>query len=388
MRLLQALRHDGEARIVGGAVRDVLLSRTIGDIDLATTLLPQKVIEVLGKHGIKTVPTGLAHGTITAVIDRLGYEITTLRTDIETDGRHARVAFTDDWKADASRRDFTFNALYVDGDGTLYDFFDGIQDAAEGRVHFIGSAEDRIHEDVLRILRFFRFYAWFGRDAPDDDALKACKKYAHLLSRLSAERVAHEVLKLLQSPHPLSSWKLLVDKKILDAFLPEATDVDRLSRLLAQEQRHGEPQAPIVRLAALLPTTKESAQATVSRLKLSNVDGNFLITLANLQKEFSGNVEVSDLRRLLYRNSAGACRAAAFLGSENGASLSTTLTVINAWENPLFPLKGQDIMKLGISTGSRVGEILKSVEEWWVESDFRASRAECLSHAETLLHAR
>ena len=254
-RILDAIKAGGgEARVVGGAVRDALVGRTPGEIDLAVNLPPEKTAELLTKTGLKVVPTGIAHGTITAVSDHRGFEITTLRRDVETDGRRAKVAFTDDWQADAARRDFTINALYADADGRLYDYFGGRADIAAGHVRFIGDAAARIKEDVLRILRFFRFAAWFGRGAFDAESLAACREWTGLLPKLSAERIAKEILKMARAaPKPAPIWQAMIENGILEPILPEAKNVARLDSFARYRTplRYGACAAdPLCRIAA------------------------------------------------------------------------------------------------------------------------------------------
>jgi poly(A) polymerase len=375
-RLLSALRE--EARIVGGAVRDALLGLKVGDIDLATPLPPEQVMEILAKAGIKTKPTGLAHGTITAVLDRTGYEITTLRRDVETDGRHAQVAFTDNWREDAARRDFTFNALYVDAEGTLTDYFNGAEDAKEGRVKFIGDARARIREDVLRILRFFRFTAFFGKGDADPEALAACRELAPLIPTLSAERIAHEFTKLLTAKNPLPALRLMQDTGVTQHFLPEARDLSRLQALLETEKQTGTSPMPFVRLAALLPQDEPAALTVAKRLKLSNRDTETLGMLAKLPNLMRGNLDPPSLHRMMYLYGAENCRAATLLIC---GDISEALSTISAWKIPVFPLKGEDLVKLGFPQGPQIGKILRAVEAWWISRDFTPTRAECLEQA-------
>jgi poly(A) polymerase len=333
-------------------------------------------MEILARQGVKTVPTGLAHGTVTAVVDHAGYEITTLRRDVATDGRHAQVAFTDDWRADAARRDFTFNALYLDAEGRLYDYFGGADDAASGHVRFIGDARARIAEDVLRILRFFRFYAWFGKGGADAEGLAACRELAHLMPRLSAERVARETLKLLAAENPLPAWSLMCESGVAASFMPEARDLGRLQALLENEKRHREKPSALLRFAALLPEDEAVAASVAARLRLSRRDGEALGALAKLPGLLRGVSDAAGLRRLLYVYGAENCRAAAFLA---GVRIAESLAVIGAWENPVFPLKGEDLVKRGVAAGPRVGEILRELEKEWIDGDFRAGREACLA---------
>ena len=367
-----------QGRVVGGAVRDIIAGRKIGDIDIATPLPPDQVMATLAAQNIKSIPTGIAHGTVTAVTNRKGYEITTLRRDVQTDGRHATVAFTNDWQEDAARRDFTFNALYLDADGTISDFFGGVEDAQAGRVRFIGDAQARIKEDVLRILRFFRFFAHFGKSEPDKTALDACRELASLIPRLSFERIAHEIEKLLRAENPLPSLHLMQECGVTAQFLPEAKDLARLESLLETEKKYRTPTGPWVRLAALLPQDDKAATAVATRLKISNRDEETLVTLAKLPALLKGNLAPAALRRLIYQFGAEYSLYAIFL---NGEQIAESLSVIVAWENPVFPIKGEDLLKLAMKAGPQMGEVLRRVEEWWVEKDFKPDRTACLAKA-------
>jgi poly(A) polymerase len=382
--IMDALRAaGGEARVVGGAVRDAVMGRAIGDIDLAANLPPERVMDILAARHIRSVPTGLAHGTVTAVIDHAGYEITSLRRDVETDGRHAQIAYTDDWQTDAARRDFTFNALYLDADGKLYDYFGGASDAATGQVRFIGDARARIREDVLRILRFFRFHAWIGRGDANPQALEACAELAGLIPHLSAQRVARELLKLLGAPHPWKAWQLMFANGIARFILPECIDGAGYLDLLRNEEEQGQRQPALARLAALLPRDETIAEAVAARLKFSNRDASGLTTLAKLPALLDSQLaNPTDLRRVLYEYGVPPVRSALFLiGGHSREQIEATLGVIDAWENPVFPIRGEDIVQLGVPMGPRVGEILRSVEQWWIAGDFRAERDICLAQA-------
>lgn len=383
-RILDAIKAGGgEARVVGGCVRDALLGRVVGDVDLAVNLPPENVVDLLSKAGLKTVPTGIDHGTITAVADHKGYEITTLRHDVETDGRRAKVAFTDDWQADAARRDFTFNALYADADGKLYDYFDGRSDLEAGHVRFIGNARERIREDVLRILRFFRFYAWFGRGDPDKEGLAACRELAELIPRLSVERIWREVVKLLAAGNPVPAWKLMDEQGVLQRFLPEAGNVQRLEVLIAVGRKYEEPTSSLLRLAALLPQDKEIAPRLAARLKLSRREAETMQANIDLQGRMQGRLDPVPLRRNLYAFGAEKLRDAVLLLAADipGLDLEPALAEMAIWKKPVFPLQGADILKLGVAPGPQVGELLRAVEEWWIERDFHPARAECLDEA-------
>lgn len=387
----EALRHlydaiaaaGGEARVVGGAVRDALLGRAVGDIDLATNLPPEKVTAALKAAGIKTVPTGLDHGTLTAVMDHKGYEITTLRRDMETDGRRAKVIFTDNWREDALRRDFTFNALYVDAQGTIYDYGDGQKDLAAGRVRFIGKASERIKEDVLRILRFFRFNAWFGQGAPDAEGLTACRELASLLPQLSVERVWREIIKLLAAPNPAPTWQLMLDHFILPQLIPEADRLDRLQALINVEARYEMSPSALVRFASLLPSSVEAARQVSQHLKLSNREADKLRVLAVLPALLHGKLDPIPLRHVLYTYGTEDVRDAAllFAAENSGVDLDPALTLIADWQKPTFPLQGSDLLKLGFAPGPQMGVVLRALEDWWIARDFRPTRTECLDEA-------
>src|SRR3954447_12514983 len=275
--LLRALRAAGiEARFVGGCVRDALLGHPSADIDLATPARPEDIIAALEKAGIKAVPTGIAHGTVTAVVPPRHFEITTLRRDVETYGRHAKVAFGADWVEHAARRDFTINAIYLDPDGILHDPVGGLADLEARRVRFVGEPAKRIAEDVLRVLRYYRFEARFGGGTGDEEARAACRAAVPLLPKLSAERVASELLRLLAVPNPVPALGMMAEDGVLAAILPEAQRLDRLERLVGLEPECD----PLRRLAALVETDAAGAEAVAERLRLSNAERDRLIGLA------------------------------------------------------------------------------------------------------------
>jgi poly(A) polymerase len=387
-RIMEIARAGGgEVRVVGGAVRDLLLGRVAGEIDFATTLPPEKISELLTKAGLKAVPTGIEFGTVTAVLDGKGYEITTLRHDIETDGRRAKVAFTDDWQGDAARRDFTMNALYVDANGKLYDYFDGQKDLSAGLVRFIGDARARIEEDVLRILRFFRFYAWFGRGVIEAEGFAACRELAHLIPQLSVERVWREIVKLLAADNPLPSWQLLCDAKILDTILPEAKNTAQLKSLIAVETKYETPPSSLRRLAALLSAREISAQNIAQKLKLSKREAASLEHLIGLPARLVGKLDPVPFRRVLFEYGVDVARDAALLcgAAHPESDLEPALAAAAEWIIPIFPMQGEDLLKLGMKPGPAMGVLLKDLEERWIANDFKLSRAECLAAAKEKL---
>jgi poly(A) polymerase len=382
LALLRALTDAGiAARFVGGCVRDALLGRPIADIDLATPAHPEALIAALEKARIKAIPTGIEHGTITAVFDApkppRHFEITTLRRDVETYGRRARVTFDADWAEDAARRDFTINAIYLDPDGTLHDPVGGLADLAAHRVRFVGEPAQRIAEDVLRVLRYYRFEARFGTGAGDPPARAACHAAVALLPKLSAERVAQELLRLLAVPDPLPALRMMAEDGVLAAIVPEATRLDRLQRLLGLEPTPD----PLRRLAALIEVDADGAVALAERLRLSNEQRDRLAGLA-MPWPLDPKADLRAQHLALYRLGAERYRDLALLLAAEGMlaepRLGELLALAAAWKPPRFPLKGRDITALGIPPGKRVGELLAAVRQWWAENDFTADRAACL----------
>ena len=360
--LLDALAADqGFTRYVGGAVRDELLDLPVNDVDLATRLRPQQVMERLDTAGIKVVPTGLEHGTVTAVSHGRPVEVTSLRRDVSTDGRRATVAFTDDWKEDAARRDFTINALSADpATGEIFDYFDGIQDLRARRVRFIGDPIERIAEDHLRILRFFRFHARFGRGDPDRQALEACARRANDLMALSRERIADELLKLLGLADPSATLAVMLERGILAPVLPEVR-LERLASLeslVAAEQTAGIGPAPVRRLAALLPADQQLAERIAARLKLSN----------KARKRLACAV-VQDLgpgaRALAYYEGSECAVDRLLLGGR-----SEDAAAILRWTVPKLPLGGGALIERGVRQGPEVARTLRRIEKSWVEEGF------------------
>lgn len=370
--LLAALDAEGgETRYVGGCVRDTLLGLPVSDVDLATRLPPEEVIKRLKRAGIKAVPTGLAHGTITAVLRDGPVEVTTLRRDVSTDGRRATVAFTEDWQEDAARRDFTMNALSADPvSHQLFDYFGGQDDLAAGRVRFIGDAFQRIAEDHLRILRFFRFHARFGRGLPDDLALQACTARANDLMALSRERIADELLKLLGLPAPVATVELMVASGIFRPVLPEIDQesVERLARLIANEAAVGADPDRLRRLAALIPPDPGIATGIAARLRLSNKATKRLVLAAEWP-----NSPPRDPRRLAYRIGSEGAIDHLLLGE--GEDLHTSLAALADWKRPRLGIGGGDLIAMGVAAGPAVSTLLRAIEEEWAEAGFPENEA-------------
>lgn len=400
-RVMALLNSDGgEARVAGGAVRNALMGLAVADVDIATTLRPEVVVERAKAAGIKAVPTGIEHGTVTLVLDGRGFEVTTLRRDIETNGRHAVVEFGTDWKADAERRDLTINALYADAKGEVIDLVEGLKDIETRTVRFIGDASQRIAEDHLRILRFFRFFAYYGSGRPDADGLRACARAKDMLSSLSAERVWTETKKLLGAPDPSRALLWMRQAGVLTAILPETEKwgIDGIHALVAAERALGWKPEPLLRLAAIVPPDVERMAALAKRLRLSNADA---LKLQQWAATPTPPDEVTDVgfTRLLYRNdrqgmilrlklALASARAAAEgdpVAMRKSARLSQLLSMSEKYVKPSFPLSGADVIAAGIPAGKRVGEILKELEEFWISRNFNPERPELAARLENML---
>lgn len=390
--VVAALTARGAAvRFVGGCVRDALAGRPIKDIDLATPLKPEQVIALLEAAGLKAIPTGLAHGTVTAVAEGKSFEITTLRIDVEPLGRHAKVAFTDDWQADAARRDFTINALSCEPDGRLHDPFGGRADLEAGRIRFVGAARQRIEEDHLRLLRFFRFQAHYGKAPLDAEGLAAATDAAPLLAKLSGERIRAELFTLLGAPDPVVVVGVMIEQKILAAVLPEITDGAALAALLRLET---EPDA-LRRLAALLPPDPALAKGLAERLRLSNAEAARLGALLDLPKDTDW-WEARALRRSVYQRGAATVTDQLLLDQARGLAagqaaepeeFSSALQEVGNWQPKVFPLKGRDVLALDVADGPEVGRLLRLVEAWWIDEDFSPDRAACLAQLKEMAEA-
>ncbi|GAA0299313.1 CCA tRNA nucleotidyltransferase [Sphingomonas oligophenolica] len=350
---------EGKVRFVGGAVRDTLLGLDVADVDLATTHSPEQVIALLRENGIKPVPTGLAHGTVTAVLPGGPVEVTTLRCDVATDGRHATIAFTDDWREDAARRDFTINALYADpATGAIFDYFGGLDDLEAHRVRFIGDPLKRIAEDHLRILRFFRFHARFG-DEPDPAGLAACTARANDLMALSRERIAMELLKLLVAVHAVDVVALMIAHGIFVPVLPEIASPDRLGRLAEREAAAGIAPDPIRRLAALLPADAAIAEDVGARLKLSKAERKRLVSAAGPIGDEPAEVVGYRLGATLAIDRLLLC----------GRPVAEAASLI-AWQPPVLPITGGALVARGLRKGPDVAKTLREIEEQWIALGF------------------
>jgi poly(A) polymerase len=394
-RVMTLLNSDGaEGRVVGGAVRNSLLGEPVGDIDLATTLLPTDVMARATEAGIKAVPTGIDHGTVTLVVDGKPFEVTTLRRDVATNGRHADVAFGTDWQEDAERRDFTINALYADQTGTIIDLVGGKADIETATLRFIGDAQSRIAEDYLRVLRFFRLFAWYGRGRPDANGLRACAGARDHLGQLSAERVWSEIKKMLSAKDPGRALLWMRQAGVLSTILPETEKwgIDALPGLIATQNALGWQPDPLLRLIAMVPNDAERMKGLSTRLKLSKHEAQFLQDFVKAPKIADGLGELA-LDRLLYQHGKAGIIAQLRLSLANARSkaegdteamaqtgrFSRLLQRAESFEKPAFPLNGGDVMAHGIPAGPQVGTLLGELEAAWVQANFTFNREKMLA---------
>lgn len=373
-----------EARLVGGVVRDLMVGRTVADVDLATPEPPEQVQEKLEAAGIKVVPTGLSHGTVTAVIGAAPYEITTLRRDTETDGRHAIVCWTQDWREDALRRDFTINAMSRDKEGQLHDYFGGQADLLAGHVRFVGQAGLRIEEDALRILRFFRFQARYGQGQPDPDAVKAIAGRVGLLARLSVERIWSELQRLLSGPAPAGQLALMAELGVLGALFPQGVTLERFSALMDLMP----PADAVLRLAALV---QEDVTTLARGLKFSRAD-EFSLKALTEQPVPAPDMDDAALRCLLSDTPAAILIGRTWLAQADlnrdkpqsdaeKAQFERVRHRLATMDAPVFPLAGRDLLAAGLPPGPEVGRILAHIRQWWQQGGCVASRQACLAYA-------
>jgi poly(A) polymerase len=377
MAALEAAGGPGCARFVGGCVRNALTGAPVDDIDIATTLKPEETDRAIRAAGLKAVPTGIAHGTLTAITERTPFEITTLRRDVSTDGRNATVAFTDDWAEDAARRDFRLNALYADVEGEVFDpTGHGVADAEAGRIVFVGDPETRITEDYLRILRFFRFFAWYGRGEPDAAALAACRKLASGMNRLSAERVSKELMKLLAAPDPRLAMRAMAEAGVLEQLLPEAS-------LSLFDAAVGLTDDAVLRLMALFPADEAVVREVSARLRFANATRDRLVGSALASAAIELSMSDPAARAAVYRHGSRAVTDALYRrwaeAPGRGDDARRLIGLAASWAPPRLPVGGRQIARLGVEPGPETGRLLKAFEEGWIADDFPAE-----GHAERL----
>jgi tRNA nucleotidyltransferase/poly(A) polymerase len=388
-RLLAVLDRDGEeARAVGGAVRNVLLNMPVHEIDVAATATPDEVVRRVTAAGFKAVPTGIAHGTVTVVIDSVPFEVTTLRRDVETDGRHAKVAFGRDWKTDAERRDFTINALSVSRDGTVHDYVGGLADLAQRKVRFIGEPARRIEEDYLRVLRFFRFHAAYGEGALDAEGLAACIAARGGLAQLSRERVRMEMLKLLIAPRAADVLEAMADAGLLGMLLAGVPNGVHFSAMVEIERALSLAPDAMRRLAALAVLVAEDAERLGEKLRLSNAEQARLAAMAVGWWRISPALNEHQQRALLYRVGPATFTDQALLGwARSGAGADDKgwrelVTLPRHWTAPQFPIKAADLMARGVAKGPQLGAALEMAEKAWIAAGFPSAKSELEAIAE------
>lgn len=374
-KLFSAIEQSGgNARFVGGCVRDAFFGKISDDLDVCTDLEPDVTMKLLDQSGFRAIPTGIDHGTITALLNDRKYEVTTLRHDVETHGRHATVAYTTSFEEDAARRDFTFNALSVDLNGQLYDYFDGLSDLQKGNVRFIGKASERIEEDRLRVLRFFRFYARYGKGKADEEAFLACAKAKDDLGQLSIERVTQEIRLLFSTDEPVEAVRLMDLTGVRSVILPGRSSLPHLEKIVEVTSD------PIVRLVAYFERDLSWSKNLSSHLRLPLSEHNRVIggctTVVGTQTD-----EIS-LKSLIYTFGASIVEdqcLLSFLDNSDKQLLKTRLDLVKSWDVPILPVKGRDVLVAGVPAGPLVGKILKQLEKSWVDSGFSLSRDELLS---------
>ncbi len=387
VRAIMGLLNRGgtpQALFVGGCVRNAVLGEPVGDIDIATILTPDIVTDILTAGGAKVIPTGIEHGTVTAVLDGAKFEITTLRRDVATDGRRAVVAFSTDWHEDAARRDFTMNTLLADADGRIFDPTGaGLADLRAGLVRFVGDPAQRVAEDHLRIMRFFRFHARYGRGAPDAAALAACTLAADRITTLSRERVTDELLKILSVDNVVDTLRLMFESNVLSYFAhSEYRHID-LTRLVSLQKRGGWID-PLPRLIILAAAQPEHLSFLSQYIVLSNDGWSALDLYLSVPAVLPGAREA---KFWIYRYGQSAARQLACLnlacaGRDDFAA--DVLGLLNEWQAPSLPVNGDDVIDAGIERGPQIGMVLAGIEAWWIENDFAPDRDSCLAYMEKL----
>ena len=386
-KLFQAVEeHGGALRFVGGAVRDALTGSEGFDLDLATDLSPEELVEACDEHNLKTVPIGIKFGTVGVVIDNNVLEVTSLRKDVKTDGRHAVVEFTTDWEIDASRRDLTINAVYADEKGNVFDYYNGIDDLEKGVVRFIGSPAQRIKEDYLRILRFFRFYSLFAKTPIDKKALAACAENKDGLKTLSMERIRDELFKILLTPKAGATIKIMAENDILGYVLPtpKEENIESLNFLIENVNLGVLPYDPVRRMFILYTPDENLAENLANRMKFSKKQKQDFVEWARIQVSLDDFIIPQELKKMIYLYGKDFAMNKLLIEQSLQRRVITTskdiIKNIEETEIPVFPLKGRDIISAGVKDNRHIGDILDSLEQMWVNSDFSLSKDQLLAH--------
>ena len=384
--------HGGVLRFVGGSVRDAIAGIKGFDIDLATDLSPDELVEACEESAIKTIPIGIKFGTVGVVIDDQTLEVTSLRKDIKTDGRHAEVVFTSDWKEDASRRDLTINAVYADEKGDVFDYYNGIDDLEKGIIRFIGNANQRIREDYLRILRFFRFYSIFSKAPIDEKALEGCKENKEGLKQLSMERIRDEMFKLLLTPKVVETLKIMFDNEILSYVLPDTCHLNDLDFLVNKLQAQDLPNAALRRLFILYTPEETLAENLATRLRMSNKQREDFVNWSRFHPSLNEFLDSKSLRRLIYLYGYDFCRDKLILQCALEHKLLPNIreiiTEASHIKLPSFEIKGRDVIAAGIKNNHKISEVLEELEQIWIESDFQLSHSELIEHLPQIIQEK
>lgn len=389
VEVMEVLNSEGEARFVGGCVRDSIIGKAVKDIDIATTLDPESVSKLLHSEGVTVIPTGLKHGTVTAVINSRPIEITTLRKDIACDGRHAEVEFTNDWKEDAARRDFTMNALSMDMDGNIYDYFGGTGDLRNGKVKFVGEPDQRIKEDYLRILRLFRFHAYYGKEPIEPEHLSAVKINATGLNRISGERIQSEILKIFSAPNPVYAVGEMIECGVLAVVTcgDICFNINRLPSIIdVEDEVMADGNNPYLRLSAILGNPDGDKIRKISnRWKLSNDDKKYFFLInenarlihSNLSKKEQGRI----IRKIGKDNFITSILIRWSEDKEKNAEYKDMIEYAKKFNIPEFPLDGEEIKKqLGVNEGKEVGKLLKIAEEYWESENYKPDLEQIINY--------
>lgn len=389
LRLFLVVKHHGGVlRFVGGAVRDALKNIEGGDLDFATDLSPDELVEACTEEGLKTVAIGIKFGTVGVIIDDMLVEVTSLRRDVKTDGRYAEVEYTDNWEEDASRRDLTINAVYADEKGNVFDYYNGIEDLEKGRVRFIGSASQRIKEDYLRILRFFRFYSRFGVGEPDQKALAACIENREGLKNLSMERIKEELFKMLLTPNAAATIRIMQDNGIMNFVMPEAGAIDNLAFIKKQLDDKDVPDKALLYLFTLYQPDAPLAENLAVRMKFSRREKQKFIRWAERKVALSELSDEISLQKLMYETDKEFCREKFLLIiAENKEAIPyfwEKYQTMAAVSEPQFPLRGKDIIEQGVANPQAIGTILRELENQWLASNFTLSKDKLLENARLL----
>ena len=380
--------------VVGGSIRDALLNREITDIDFATSLKPKTITEILNKENIKFIDVGIDHGTVTAIINERKFEITTFRNDIFTDGRHAQVSFSNSLEEDALRRDFTINAMYLDKGGNLIDPKDGKTDLENRVVRFIGNPDERIKEDYLRILRYFRFLALFGDISPDAEVMKTIKANLDKLSVVSKERQWNELKSILSLNAPSNAISAMSEIGLLDVYFDGTSINDAFVNLIEIESRISLSIDPILRLSTLIDNSLDKANTIIKKLPLSKSDSTDLLKLSTLNKKIVSYMSMKEVRYLLYLLGRDGFQKQILVNwakdtnNKNEVNWRSLYEVAQSWEKPSFALTAKDVINMGISQGPMVGDILKEVEDWWAENDFIEDKFSLIERLKAIVQSK